>query len=79
MYLPAILNRRYDVKILQKLVVYNMHWLLNGVWKMISLLLTEGAKKRVCFVKNKEVFKHIDEKSTLKICGGSDDGSFKPK
>ena len=66
-------------KIPQKLVVYNMHWLLNGVWKMVSILLTEEAKKRVRFCKNKEIFKHIDEKFTLKICGGSDDGSFKPQ
>ena len=54
-----------------------MHWLLNGVWKIVSLLLTEGAKKRVIFVKNKEIQKHMDEKSVLACCGGPDTGGFK--
>ena len=58
------------------MLVHNMHWLLNGIWKIVSMLLSEGAKKRVIFVKNKDINKHIPEANVLACCGGPDPYKF---
>jgi len=67
----------YTADVMKKMVIHNMHWLLNGIWKLISVLLSEGAKKRVIFVKNKDINKHIPEASVLACCGGPDPYRYK--
>ncbi|KAL5267620.1 hypothetical protein ACHWQZ_G004607 [Mnemiopsis leidyi] len=66
----------YTADVMKKMLIHNMHWLLNGIWKLVSVLLSEGAKKRVIFVKNKEINKHIPEASVLACCGGPDPYRF---
>lgn len=67
----------YTADVMKTMYVHNMHWLLNGIWKIVSVLLSEGAKKRVVFVKGKEIFDHLPEASVCAACGGPDPTRYK--
>lgn len=66
----------YTPDTMKMMVVHNMHWLLNGVWKVISLLLSEGAKKRIVFCKGDQIFDSVPNESVVSLCGGPDPYKF---
>lgn len=66
----------YTPDTMKLLVVHNMHWLLNGVWKVVSMLLSEGAKKRVMFCKGEQIYDSLPKASVVSLCGGPDPYKF---
>lgn len=43
----------------------NFGWMYQGLWQMIKLLLSEQAKKRVCFPKVSDLACFIDDQELL--------------
>jgi len=68
----------YTPDTMKMMIVHNMHWLLNGVWKVVSLLLSEGAKKRIVFCKGDQIMDSLPNDSVVSLCGGPDPFTFQP-
>jgi len=66
----------YFPDMLAKMVILEMPWILNAVWKIVKQWLTEEQRKRIQFCSFKELPELISEENTLKDMGGKDEWEF---
>ncbi|XP_064637399.1 motile sperm domain-containing protein 2-like [Lineus longissimus] len=62
----------YYPNYLAYLLVYDMPWVLNAVWKIIKTWLSEESSKKVIFVKKGDIQEYIDKDQLLEHMGGTD-------
>ena len=56
------------------MMIYEMPWVLNAVWKLIKQLLSDEQQKFVIFAKKSEVDKYIARDQLLVHMGGTVSG-----
>ncbi|KAK2182135.1 hypothetical protein NP493_365g01000 [Ridgeia piscesae] len=61
----------YYPSFLAYMLVFDMPWILNTIWRVIRTLLNEAQQKAVIFVKGDEIFSYIDRDQLLKTMGGT--------
>ncbi|XP_065844875.1 motile sperm domain-containing protein 2-like [Oscarella lobularis] len=67
----------YYPSMLQYLLVYNMPFILQAVWKIVRSWLSEGARQRVKFVKKSDLLEYVDKDQLLVRYGGTDTYEYK--
>lgn len=62
--------------ILNYILVLEMPWLLNAMWKIIKNMLPEESLEKIKFVDKKGLREYVAEEQALKAWGGTDEYSF---
>jgi len=62
----------YYPALLDFMLIYEMPWVLNAIWKVIKTLLTPDQQKRVLFVKKNQIAEYIDQENLMVHMGGED-------
>uniref|UniRef100_H2YJZ6 CRAL-TRIO domain-containing protein n=1 Tax=Ciona savignyi TaxID=51511 RepID=H2YJZ6_CIOSA len=66
----------YFPDMLEKILILEMPWIMNTIWKVVKQWMTEEQRKRTLFCSFKDVKQYIDEENCLKYMGGKDDWEY---
>ncbi|XP_019898005.2 motile sperm domain-containing protein 2 isoform X2 [Esox lucius] len=66
----------YYPKLLAKMLMYEMPWIMNAAWKMVKAMLSQEVVDTLVFVSKSEIQDHVEREHLLPSMGGTDPFKF---
>ncbi|KAL1021918.1 hypothetical protein UPYG_G00019880 [Umbra pygmaea] len=66
----------YYPKLLSKMLMYEMPWVMNAAWKIVKTMLCQEAIEMLLFVSKSEIQNFVDQENLPSSMGGTDKFSF---
>nr|XP_009857583.1 motile sperm domain-containing protein 2 [Ciona intestinalis] len=66
----------YFPDMLEKILILEMPWIMNTIWKVVKQWMTEDQRKRTIFSSFKDLNQYIDADNALTYMGGKDDWEY---